>query len=118
VVVLVVYRLCQKVCLCLTYIALLTSPLLSCLVMQDDFDKFYGAGADLVLQKPLKNDRLREVLACFTVCPNAGGGQGEGGAAGLLSREALCHLRPAADVGKSIGFGAGELLVTGTGVSS
>jgi hypothetical protein len=33
--------------------------------MQDDFDKFYAAGADLVLQKPLKNDKLLKVLGCF-----------------------------------------------------
>ena len=33
--------------------------------MPEDFQKFYAAGADLVLTKPLKNETFIKVLYCF-----------------------------------------------------
>ena len=41
------------------------SPLLRHPVMKEDFDLFYTAGADLVVTKPFKKDRLLSVLAAF-----------------------------------------------------
>lgn len=34
--------------------------------MPEDFDKFYAAGADLVLTKPLKSETFIKVLYCFS----------------------------------------------------
>lgn len=34
-------------------------------MMQEDFIKFQEAGADLVVMKPLKQDKLSDILACY-----------------------------------------------------
>ena len=39
--------------------------------MKEDFKKFYDAGADLVLSKPMKKGDLLEILQCFEDLENS-----------------------------------------------